>query len=77
MGLAQGAGQGLLGLRHRHEVHVVGHQTVRPDFDAARGAVFSHKSEVRLVIFLAEEGRQPPVAPLRDVVRIPGNHDSR
>jgi len=77
VGLADGAGQAPLRLGHGDQVDVVGHQTVRPDLDAAGGAVPGHERQVRLVVGVREERRQPPIAALRDMMRVTRNHHSR
>ena len=39
-------------------------------------APFGHQVNVRLIVFISEEGSQPPVAPLRDMVGDAGSYDT-
>ena len=60
--------QAIFGFRHRNEMNMVRHKTVSPDFHAALLAPFGHQGNVRPIVFILEEGRQPPIASLSDMV---------
>ena len=59
--------------RHRDEVHVVRHEASGPDAHAVRLSLLGHQGEIAFVVGVGEERRQPPVAALRDVMRISRN----
>ena len=76
MRLAQRAPEAVLVAGREDQVHVVGHQAIGPDLDARVGAMGGEKLAIEPVVLVAEERLQPAVAPLRDVVGMPRNHDS-
>lgn len=57
------------GTRHRDQMDVVGHQTVRPYLHAAAATPFGQQFQICDVVLAREERRQPPMATLRDPVR--------
>jgi len=68
VGLADRSGKTLFGIRYCYEVHMVGHQAVRPDLDFLLPAPCGHHSQIRLVVGCAEEDRLAPVPTLDDMV---------
>jgi hypothetical protein len=77
VGLAQRPTQPIGPTRHHNQMHVVRHQAIRPDRHAAAPAPFAQQRQIRRVVGLDEERLLPPIAPLRHVMRNPGNHNSR
>jgi hypothetical protein len=74
--LSHGSAQAFCGGRHRDQMDMVGQQTIAPNLDVASGAPLGHQFEVKSVIIVAEESRESAIAPLRDMVRHTGNHDT-
>ena len=68
--------QAVFGFRHRNEMYMVRHKAVRPDLHIALIAPFGHQVDVRLIVFIPEEGGQPPVAPLSDMMGDAGSYDT-
>jgi hypothetical protein len=54
-------------------MHMVGHQAVGPDLDAALAGLFGQQVAVDLLIPILEEDRLAPVAALGHVVRKAGD----
>lgn len=67
--LTKGPSETLLGFRHHHQVHSVGHKAVGPYLNPALGAPLCHHTDVRPVVILTKERRLSAVSPLRDRVR--------
>src|ERR1019366_10358237 len=66
---AEAMRQGLLVLRHHHEVNVVSHQAVRPNPYAMPLGILTYKSEVRLPKTVVIENPRPAVPALGHVMR--------
>lgn len=75
--LADRQAKGVLRPRHGDQMHVVGHQAIRPNLDAPLAAPLAHQFQVGRVIVVAEERLLPPVATLGNVVRHARNNHSR
>jgi hypothetical protein len=75
--LPQAPPQPVLALRHHDQMHVVGHQAVRPHRHATAGAPLAEQGQICAVVFLLEEGLLSPIPALRHVVGDPWNHNSR
>ncbi len=69
MGLADRPAQAVGRFRHHDQMHVVGHQAVRPHGHAAGIAPLGHQVDVGVVIVLRKERPLPAVAALRQVMR--------
>jgi len=50
--------------------------TIRPDLCAKPLAPFRHQRSVRLIIFITEKGRHPPISPLCNVVGDSGGYNT-
>jgi len=57
-------------------MHVVGHQTVRPDLHQKQGTPLRHQFDVRLIITVLEKCLLPTISALSDVVRKPRRYHS-
>ena len=68
--------EAILRIGHGDQMDVVGHQAVGPDFDAASPAPLGHKSEIRPVVVLAEEGLLSAISPLRHVMGVARHNDT-
>jgi hypothetical protein len=66
----------ILGFRNRHQMHMVGHQTVSPDLDGTAGTPLSYQIQIGPIIIVAEKGLLAAVAPLRHMMGPSGGHDS-
>jgi hypothetical protein len=64
-------GQRLLRVRDRHQVHVVGHQAVAQDLQAALARLLRQQSQVDVAVLIHEEHILTVVPALRDVVGAP------
>jgi hypothetical protein len=73
----EGAGKRVVAMRDGDQVDVVGHQAVAQDRQAVVPRVIGQEIEVELVVFGPEKGLLTIVAALRDVVRQPGDDESR
>src|ERR1700733_8969957 len=76
MGRSHGARETALILRHENQVNVVGHEAIRPDLDGSFRRLIGEEIAIDLLIALLEKNGLAPVAPLRDVMRKAGNHNS-
>ena len=56
---------------------MVGHQAISPNRDLGLQRLLRKKIEIYFVIAILEEDGFAPVAPLRNVMRKPRNHDPR
>jgi len=52
-------------------MHVVAHQTIRPDRQAVPTRVLAEKRQVSSAILIVEKDIRPPIAALCDVMRTP------
>ena len=68
MGLADDAPQAVLGLRHRNQVNVIGHQTRRPDIHVVFYTPFCHQINIDTIIFIIEKGWLTTITALGDVM---------
>ena len=76
VGLTDRPGEPLGRARRESDVHVIGHQAVRPDLDRGRAATLIQQTAVDHMIARLEEDRLTPVATLRHVVRDSGHDDA-
>jgi hypothetical protein len=74
--LANGAVEPMRILRHRDEMHMVGHEAVDPYFDARFSRLLSQKIAIDVLIAGLEEDGLAAVAPLRDVMWAAGKDDA-
>lgn len=62
--------------RRKHEMDVVGHQTICPDCDHGLSTMFGKKIAIDLLVARLEENGFAAITALRDVVRATGNDDA-
>ena len=77
MGLRQRSPQPVFIAGREDQMHVIGHETVAPDFHPRAPAPLGEQGTIGHIVVVTEEGRLPPVSPLRDMVRHARHHDSR
>ncbi len=68
--------QTILGFRSSYEVDMIRHKTVSPNFHVALLAPFGHQGNVRLIVFILKERRQPSIAPLSNMVGNTGSYNT-
>ena len=76
MNVAKGAPQPIGIGRHHDDMHMVGHQAVRPHFGPRRARGVLEQIEIEFIIAILEERPLAPVAALGDVVWDVGDDDS-
>ncbi len=74
--LTQRRAQTIGALRRQDQVDVIVHQTPGKADSPLRRARFRQQREVSGAVLIAEKHWQPPIAPLRDMVRDLGNDDA-
>ena len=62
---------------NENQMHVIGHETVRPDPNIKLTAPLAQQRKVRLVIFIAEKRLHPTIPALGDMMSTPRSHYSR
>ena len=68
--------QAIFSLWHGNQMDVIGHQTIGKDGDRMFVAPLPHDLHIVSVVIIAEENRQPAIASLDDVMRLPRNNDA-
>lgn len=62
--------------RNQDEVHMVGHEAIRPDLNASFEALLGQQIAIEFVIAILEKDRLAPIPALRDMVRKIRNHNA-
>jgi hypothetical protein len=68
MGLAKRAGQTGFRLRNSYQMHMIGHETPRPDGHTTFPAPLRQQLDIRQVIVITEKSCLPAIAPLGDMM---------
>jgi hypothetical protein len=69
MRLADRPCQTVVRLRDRNQMHVVGHQALRPDLDVPLAAPLGHQFQIRLIVVVVEKRLLPTISTLGHMVR--------
>jgi hypothetical protein len=70
MRFAQGRSQAVFGVRHHHQVHVIGHQAMGPDFGFSLACGFGYQGDVMAIIAFGEKSPLAAIPALGDVMGI-------
>lgn len=76
MGWRQGPPKAIRIGRHENEMRMIGHQAPSPHLDAGSPAMDRKAVAVKGIVLDTKEGALPPIAPLGDMIRQTGNHDT-
>jgi hypothetical protein len=77
VGLLEKQGKAAWVSRDKHKMNVIGHETVSPDFTLGTRQGRFNEIQIGQVVICTKESFLPAVTPLRDVMRITGNDQSR
>jgi len=77
MRFGESLGKAVFFPRHGHEMDMVGHKAICPDFDAGFLDMLAEHVEIKSPVALSEKNRLISSAPLDDMMRDSRNHDAR
>ena len=77
VGLGERRPEAVFVRRHEHQMDVIGHQAIGPDFRPRLSAALGEERKIAPVVVVAEKGFLAAVAALGNVVGVSGDDQSR